>query len=124
MSAEMTETTVEDRGFDIFASLCPSRSVLRDVTGKWAPLVMIALEEGATRFGELHRQIGGSSERMLSQTLTTLTEDGAVARQLDAAGRPVYTLTECGQALVVHLRGLRDVIYDQLGAGSEAGGAS
>ena len=67
---------------DVFDPRCPSRSILRDVTGRWAPLVLMALNDGACRFGELHRTIGGSNERMLSQTLATLTDDKLISRSL------------------------------------------
>lgn len=99
---------------NIFDPRCPSRSILRDITGRWAPMILLALDDGLSRFGDLHRHIGGSNERMLSQTLSTLTEDGMVTRTLDSDGRPDYTLTDDGRDVVHHLRGLRDVVYAQL----------
>lgn len=101
---------------DVFDARCPSRSLLRDVTGRWAPLVLIALDDGATRFGDLHRRIGGSNERMLSQTLTTLTADHLVRRSLDDAGRPRYELTEDGHEIARRARDLRDAVYQHLAA--------
>ena len=105
---------------DIFEPRCPSREVLRHITGKWGPMVLIALDDGLTRFGELHRRIGGSSERMLSQTLSALTADGVVTRDLDDNGRPVYGLSAEGRAIAGHLRGLGDVIYRLLDAAGYA----
>lgn len=101
---------------DIFEPRCPSREVLRHITGKWGPMVLIALGDGLTRFGELHRRIGGSSERMLSQTLSALVADGVATRELDDSGRPVYGLTAEGREIAGHLRGLGDVIYRLLEA--------
>lgn len=99
---------------DVFDARCPSRLILRDVTGRWAPLVLMALDDGLTRFGDLHRYIGGSNERMLSQTLSTLTGDRLVTRELDQNGRPAYTLTEGGHDIAARLLDLRDAIYRHL----------
>lgn len=59
---------------------CPSREVLKRLTGRWSLLVLIALDGNTLRFGELRRKIGGVSERMLAQTLRFMEEDGFVER--------------------------------------------
>ncbi|MGO1949532.1 MAG: winged helix-turn-helix transcriptional regulator [Mycobacteriaceae bacterium] len=112
----MNETTPPcDRSMDVLNRFCLSRSVLRDVTGRWAPLVLLALDENApARFGDLHRAVDGCSERMLSQTLRTLTDDGFVTRGEEHGHHPVYGLTDGGRTLVPHLRGLRDALYAHL----------
>ncbi len=43
-------------------------------------LVLLALQERSFRFSELRREIGGVSEKMLTQTLQTLERDGMVHR--------------------------------------------
>ncbi|WRS30086.1 helix-turn-helix domain-containing protein [Actinomycetaceae bacterium MB13-C1-2] len=101
---------------DVLESNCPSRRLLRDVTGRWAPLVLISLDDGISRFGDLHRAIGGSNERMLSQTLTTLVGDGFVTRDQGTNERPVYGLTEGGREIARQLKALRDAVYDHLNA--------
>ncbi|MFT4233675.1 MAG: helix-turn-helix domain-containing protein [Microbacterium sp.] len=100
--------------FDAFSAQCPSQATLRDLTGRWVPLVLIALDEGITRFGELHRRIGGSSERMLAQTLRMLEQNGFVER--GAGPRPAYTLTEGGRAVAGRYRELLDTVYAHLEA--------
>lgn len=99
---------------DVFNSQCPSRAMLRDVTGRWAPLILIALEDGLTRFGDLHRRIDGSNQRMLSQTLGVLAEDGLITRRVDDGGRPRYELTNDGHDITRRVRHLRDAIYRHL----------
>lgn len=111
--------TEDGHVLDVFDPRCPSRRALRDVTGRWAPLVLLALDEGAVRFGDLRRSIGGSNERMLSQTLTTLTADGLVDRTLDENDRPFYQLTPGGRSIAARLRDLRDAIYTHLAAHGE-----
>lgn len=111
-----TPPMVDGHVLDVFDPRCPSRAALRDVTGRWAPLVLIALDDGATRFGDLRRGIGGSNERMLSQTLTTLVADGLVDRTLDEKDRPLYRLTPGGRDVTARLRDLRTAIYTHLAA--------
>lgn len=55
------------------------------MTGKWSPLVLVALTASPMRFSEVTRKIDGVSERMASQTLKTLKtleRDGFVLRQV------------------------------------------
>lgn len=84
---------------DVFDPDCPSRAVLEHLTGKWGVLVLGALLRGTRRFGELRREVGGVSEKMLAQTLRTLERDGLVHREV----RPVipphvdYSLTPRGR---------------------------
>lgn len=104
-------TTEDGLVLDAFNAKCPSRTRLRDVTGRWAPLVILALSDGITRFGDLHRYIDGSSERMLSQTLKTLTDDEVVTRTVEADGRPNYTLTAQGNEIADKLQALIDTVY-------------
>ena len=96
---------------DVFNPRCQSRSTLQDVTGRWGTLTLLAMAEGRERFGDLHRHIGGSNERMLSQTLGVLTADGLVHRKLDPTGRPYYVLTAGGRMVAERLSDLREAIY-------------
>ena len=99
---------------DVLESKCPSRRLLRDVTGRWAPLVLICLDDGISRFGDLHREIDGSNERMLSQTLTTLVDDGFVTRALGTNERPIYGLTAGGREIARQVKALRDAVYGHM----------
>ena len=63
------------------AAACPSRDVLRRLTGRWGMLVLWTLAAGPQRFSGLRRHIGGVSERMLAQTLQGLESDGMVLRR-------------------------------------------
>ena len=91
-----------------FPSACPSRIVLDHVTSKWGVLVLGTLLRGTRRFGELRREVGGVSEKMLAQTLQTLERDGLVHREV----RPVipphvdYSLTPTGRQAAKLVRAL------------------
>ena len=89
-----------ERG-DTLNPLCPARLVLDRIGDKWAMLIVIRLAEGPQRFSALRRQIGGISQKMLSQTLKNLERDGLITRTAIATV-PVtveYAVTPLGQGL-------------------------
>jgi len=64
-----------ERPFDAFSPRCPSREVVDDVIGRWPALVLVALLDNPRRFADTARAVGGISDRMLSRTLTNLTNE-------------------------------------------------
>lgn len=89
-----------DRG-DTLNPLCPARLVLDRIGDKWAMLIVTRLAEGPQRFSALRRQIGGISQKMLSQTLKNLERDGLITRTATATV-PVtveYAVTPLGWGL-------------------------
>jgi DNA-binding HxlR family transcriptional regulator len=89
---------------------CPSRQVLNMIADTWTVLVIHALSQGTKRFGELQREVGGVSQKMLTQTLRQLERDGIVVRQVFPVVPPhtEYTLTPLGETLIDAVRGLFD----------------
>jgi DNA-binding HxlR family transcriptional regulator len=90
--------------------------VLKHVTGRWGVLLLVALGDGAQRFGELRRRVGGISERMLAQTLVWLEQDGFVERIAHPAPPPrvEYRLTALGEEISGKLAGVADWIEGNL----------
>ena len=86
---------------DLFSEYCPSREVLKHVTSRWGVLLLVALTDGAHRFGELRRKVGGISEKMLAQTLQWLEQDGFVQRIAHPVVPPhvEYRLTPLGEEI-------------------------
>lgn len=80
---------------------CASRQALDLIADRWTMIVIKALSEGIQRHGELRRDIGGISQKMLTQTLRSLERDGLVARTMCPVGPPKveYALTPLGQTL-------------------------
>jgi len=76
--------------------------VLARVGDKWSILVVSRLGEGALRFNELRRSIGGISQRMLTLTLRGLERDGLVTRTVfpTIPPRVDYALTPLGRDLL------------------------
>ena len=86
----------------IEAAACPIRSVMTRFTGKWQVLVMLALEDGVLRFGELKRVVGDITQRVLTENLRSLEREGYLTRRVEP-GPPVavyYELTAMGESLV------------------------
>ena len=76
--------------------------VLARIGDKWSILVVSRLGEGALRFNELRRSIGGISQRMLTLTLRGLERDGLVTRTVfpTIPPRVDYALTSLGHDLL------------------------
>ena len=96
--------------WDAYDEHCPTRMVLDRIADKWTVLIVGALEDKTKRFGELRREIGGVSQKMLTQTLRGLERDGLVARRVYASVPPKveYSLTELGRTLVHILEAIRE----------------
>jgi len=84
------------------ASQCPVRNVLDQLADKWSVLIVTALAERPYRFGELKREIGDISQRMLTQTLRDLQADGLVEREVFPTTPPSveYRLSPLGRSFL------------------------
>jgi len=84
--------------------------VLARIGDKWSVLVVSRLGEGAMRFNELRRSIGGISQRMLTLTLRGLERDGLLTRTVFATVPPrvEYALTPLGRDLLAPVSALGD----------------
>jgi len=82
--------------------ICPIRDVLDRVGDKWSTLLIFTLGERSHRFGELRRAIPDISQRMLTQTLRELQEDGLANRVVHPTTPPSteYSLTPLGTSLI------------------------
>jgi DNA-binding HxlR family transcriptional regulator len=86
---------------DILNQYCPSRRVLELLGDKWTLLTLNAIARGINRHNALLREIGGISQKMLSQTLRELERNGIVTRQVFPVVPPrvEYELTPLGKSL-------------------------
>jgi DNA-binding HxlR family transcriptional regulator len=85
--------------YDVFHTACPARDVVDHVTSRWGIWVLISLQSGDLRFYQLRERIEGISEKMLSQSLRALVQDGLVWRRVEPTTPPqvTYGLTEFGR---------------------------
>jgi len=102
---------------DVLNEKCGSRQVLGHCTSRWGSLVLIALLDGTMRFSALRRRIGGVSERMLTQSLRLLEEDGLVHRTAHQVVPPHvdYDLTPMGREVAQKVLALAQCIEGNLG---------
>jgi DNA-binding HxlR family transcriptional regulator len=85
-----------------FDANCPSRRALDLISDKWTSLIIYLLSDGPQRYTQLKRQIGGISQKMLTQTLRKLEEEGLVTRTVYPTAPPSveYALTSLGETLL------------------------
>lgn len=81
-------------------------ALVQDIIGKvadrWTMLILEALEEhGTLRFTQIGRIVSGISQKMLTQTVRRMEEDGLVKRTVHPVIPPHvdYTLTPIGHSL-------------------------
>lgn len=97
---------------EVLSPDCPSREILKHVTSQWGVLVLVALLGGTLRFSELRRRVGVISEKMLTQTLQQLEQDGFVKRVSYPVVPPhvEYSLTPLGEGISLKVEALTDWI--------------
>lgn len=76
--------------------------------GKWTVKIVDSLIHGARRHGQLRRDLGNISQRMLTRTLRNLERSGLIARQVTGSKSLAveYSLTALGRTFVVPLNGV------------------
>ena len=87
---------------------CDSRKVLERIADKWTALIIHVLSNGTKRHNELRREISGVSQKMLTQTLRSLENDGLVNRKIYPVVPPMveYSLTPLGRSLIEPLEAI------------------
>lgn len=93
---------------DTFSRFRGSSQLLALLADKWTIPVMHSLARGTKRFGELHRELTGVSQKVLTQCLRSLERHGLVERTVFPVIPPrvEYALTPLGESLNEPLAGL------------------
>ena len=88
--------------YDVLDENCSSRQAVELIGNKWTILVIFALAKGTKRYNEIHRMIVGVSQKMLTQTLRKLEDNGLVHREVYPVIPPKveYSLTPLGKTLL------------------------
>ena len=104
---------------------CPVETTLSLISDRWKVLILRELFLGTRRFGELKKALNGISQKVLTENLKDMAEQGLSSRHVYAEVPPrvEYSLTPLGESLRPVLRAMFDwgVAYKQQ-SGEEAGG--
>jgi|VirMetMinimDraft_7_1064189.scaffolds.fasta_scaffold215066_2 DNA-binding HxlR family transcriptional regulator len=89
-------------------NLCPLHFTMNLIGTKWKPLVLFHLLGGPLRSGILQKHILAISNKMFTQTVRELEQDGLISRKIYPVVPPKveYELTEKGLSLETILRSL------------------
>ncbi len=88
---------------------CAIERGMRILGGKWTGSILWHLKDGAVRFNDLARMIGGASKKMITERLRQLEDWGLVERRVLHTS-PVaveYTITPLGATALAFLDELR-----------------
>ncbi len=81
---------------------CPIAATIKAIGGRWKLIILWNLREQPLRYKVLQRSIPNISEKMLTQQLGVLVEDGWVVKKDygEIPPRTEYSLTELGQSFI------------------------
>lgn len=97
-------------------NICPLRTTLKVIGGKWKPLILQQLNGEVKRFGELQRTMPDITKQMLTKNLRELESDGMIIRKVYPVVPPKveYRLNERGESLIPLLNDMANWGRDQL----------
>ncbi|MBD2523916.1 MULTISPECIES: helix-turn-helix domain-containing protein [Nostoc] len=80
---------------------CEVETTLKVIGGRWKVLIIRELMTGVKRFGELQRALPGVTQKMLTQQLREMEQDGIIHREVYPQIPPKveYSLTHLGETL-------------------------
>ncbi len=89
-------------------SPCPVTTTLSVIGGKWKPIILYIVRDEKKRFGEIKKLIPAITQKMLTQQLRELEQDGIINRKVYPVVPPKveYSLTDYGQSLTTILHAI------------------
>lgn len=81
---------------------CSIALALAIIGGKWKPLILWHLKDNTLRFNELRRSLGNVTQKILTEQLRQLEEDGLINRQVypEVPPKVEYSLTNSGYTVI------------------------
>lgn len=88
---------------------CPVEMTLKMISTKWTVLIIRDLLDGTKRFGELKKSLGSVTQKVLTNNLRNLEENGLITREVHATVPPKveYSLTDLGSSLSIVLDSMK-----------------
>ncbi len=111
------ESSTNHQNKQILQTECPVAFTMEKIGGRWKPLILYNLRNGALRYGQLKKCIPAITEKMLVQHLRELEADNLVCRDVKPVVPPhvEYSLTESGQTLGPILNAMAEWGFQQTG---------
>jgi len=81
---------------------CPVATTIGLISSKWKVLILRDVLTAPSRFGELRRSLDGISQKVLTESLRSMEEDGLLVRNEAYAGKVLqveYALSELGERM-------------------------
>ena len=99
---------------------CEVEITLQIIGGRWKVLIIRELLLGVRRFGELQRALPGVTQKMLTQQLREMEQDGIVYREVypEIPPKVEYSLTSLGKSLQPILHAMHEWGAKQLSVNS------
>ncbi|WP_392562386.1 helix-turn-helix domain-containing protein [Orbus sturtevantii] len=88
--------------------LCPMAKLQKIIAGKWKVYILWILAHQTIRYGELHRELAGITQSMLTKQLRELEQDGFIVRHIypEVPPKVEYALSDLGKTFIPILKDL------------------
>jgi DNA-binding HxlR family transcriptional regulator len=89
---------------------CPVATTVQLIGGKWKLLILRNLLQRPWRFNELKKDLNGISQKVLTDSLRTMEEDGIIIRTVfpEVPPRVEYALSDLGESMRPILMAMQD----------------
>lgn len=89
---------------------CPVQTCLEFISDKWKVLILRDLFTGTKRFSELKKSLSPITQKMLTQQLREMENDGLIDRKVYPVVPPKveYSLTDFGRTLEPVIEAMKD----------------
>lgn len=96
--------------FGFLAVSCPVATTVQLIGSKWKLLIMRNLLSRPWRFNELKKDLNGISQKVLTDSLRSMEEDGIITRTVypEVPPRVEYALSEIGESMRPILNAMQD----------------
>jgi len=95
---------------------CSMELTLDIIGGKWKPIILWYLSSSTLRFGELKKKMPKITQKMLTQQLKSLEENGLINRVVynEIPPKVEYSLTDTGKTLIPILENLSEWAHEYI----------
>ena len=87
---------------------CPVELALDVLGGKWKTVILARIKHQPVRYSELRKAIPSLSDKMLTQRLGDLVDEGLICLEAGEDGKDRYAMTSYGRELAAPLQALYD----------------